>query len=284
MPDLSTMLRQGAAAVLARTPAAPLVGVVLGSGLGAFAERLETSIPYAEIPGMPAGAVPGHAGRLALGSVLGVPVACLSGRCHLYEGHEPWAVCHGVRLLGALGCRAVLLTNAAGGLAKGLSPGDRMLIVDHVNLTGRNPLTGPDSAVLGPSFVDMGGSSANRSGPYDPLVCALARRAATELGTALREGVYAGMLGPSYETPAEVRMLQSLGADAVGMSTVLEVIALRQLGVKVGAISCITNLAAGIANEPLDHREVQQIAARTSGPFVELLSAWVGLVGKETPS
>jgi purine-nucleoside phosphorylase len=276
--DLSAMLRDGAAAVLARAPAPPVVGVVLGSGLGAFGEQLEACVPYAEIPGMPSSGVPGHAGQLRLGSVRGVPVACLSGRCHLYEGHDPRAVCHGVRLLSALGCRAVLLTNAAGGIAPGLSPGDRMLVTDHLNLTGKSPLAGPDGLALGPRFIDMSNAGA---GPYDPHLCALARRAASETGAVLSEGVYAGVLGPSYETPAEIRMLRALGADAVGMSTVLEVIALRQLEVKVGAICCITNLAAGIAKAPLDHREVEQTARRTSGPFVELMSAWVGLVGKE---
>jgi purine-nucleoside phosphorylase len=251
--------------------AQPTVGVVLGSGLGAFGERLETTTPYAEIPGMPVSTVAGHAGVLRQGLIGNVPVACLSGRVHLYEGHEPDAVVYGVRMLARLGCRAVLLTNAAGGIAEGLAPGSLMLIRDHLNLTGRNPLAGAGS---GTRFVDM-------TRAYDPRFVAFAREAAVAVGTTLHEGVYAGVLGPSYETPAEILMLRALGADAVGMSTVLEVIALRQLGVRVGAISCITNLGAGIAAEPLRHGDVEAIAQRTSAGFVALMTEWVARVGKE---
>jgi purine-nucleoside phosphorylase len=258
----------------------PIVGVVLGSGLGAFGEELEQSIPYAELPGMPTSGVPGHPGNLRLGRVDGVGVACLQGRVHLYEGYDPADVVFGVRLLAALGCRAVMLTNAAGGIAPGLEPGDRMLITDHLNLTGRNPLAGqapPDAATGGEGalrFIDMGAA-------YDPRLAELVRAAARETRVSLKEGVYAGLLGPSYETPAEIRMLRALGADAVGMSTVLEVIALRHAGVRVAAISCITNLAAGISPVPLDHFDVQAISQRTAAPFVALLSRATALVGNE---
>ncbi len=252
----------------------PTVGVVLGSGLGAFGDTLARKVPYAEIPGMPQSTVQGHAGNLCLGDVEGVAVACLQGRVHLYEGHGPETVVFGVRLLAALGCRAVLLTNAAGGIAEGFAPGDLMLIVDHLNLTGTSPLLGPNDAAVGPRFPDM-------SRAYDAALCERARVAARARGVALREGVYAGMLGPAYETPAEIRMLRTLGADAVGMSTVPEVLALRHAGVRVGAISCITNLAAGISKTPLDHAEVEATARRTRDAFVGLLGAWIVGVGAE---
>jgi len=252
----------------------PSVGVVLGSGLGAFGDQLERSFAYEDLAGMPVSRVAGHAGRLRVGKIGGVEVACLQGRAHLYEGHPPRDVVFGVRLLARLGCRAVLLTNAAGGIAPQLAPGDRMLITDHLNLTGTSPLVGPHDTSLGLRFPEMGQA-------YDLRLRDLAQAAARETRVTLSEGVYAGLLGPSYETPAEIRMLRTLGADAVGMSTVLEVIALRQMGVRVGAISCITNLAAGISPVPLDHAEVQAIAQRTSEPFVALLSRWTVLVGNE---
>ncbi|HKQ71265.1 MAG TPA: purine-nucleoside phosphorylase, partial [Polyangiaceae bacterium] len=242
----SGALDSAAAAVSSKASVRPTVGVVLGSGLGAFGEQLEEAISYDAIPEMPASSVPGHSGKLRLGRIEGVPVACLQGRAHLYEGNSPADVVFGVRLLAKLGCRAVLLTNAAGGIGPHLEPGDCMLVTDHLNLTGRNPLVGPHESDgrAGVRFPDM-------SRAYDPRLGELAHAAARELGVELKEGVYAGLLGPSYETPAEIRMLRTLGADAVGMSTVLEVIALRQLGVRVAAISCITNLAAGISPTPL---------------------------------
>jgi purine-nucleoside phosphorylase len=261
-----------AAKLSARIGKRPAVGVVLGSGLAAFGEGLEHRIGYEEIPGMPIPRVAGHPGHLRYGTVDGVGVACLQGRVHLYEGHSPADVVFGVRLLAALGCRAVLLTNAAGGIAPDLAAGDRLLIRDHLNLTGHNPLAG--STDTRTPFVDM-------SNAYDGHLGELALAAARDVGVELKQGVYAGLLGPSYETPAEIRMLRTLGADAVGMSTVLEVIALRQLGVRVAAISCITNLAAGISPVPLDHAEVQAIAARTAAPFVALLSRFTALVGSE---
>jgi purine-nucleoside phosphorylase len=254
----------------------PTVGVVLGSGLGALGDTLSglRKLPFAEIPHMPRSTVIGHPGNLCLGRIGDVPVACLQGRVHLYEGHAPDRATFGARLLCALGCRAVLLTNAAGGIHPDFSPGDLMLITDHLNLTGKNPLTGANDDALGPRFPDL-------SQAYDPALCQAARRAASERELRLREGVYACMLGPSYETPAEIRMLRTLGADAVGMSTVLEVIALRHQGVRVGAMSCITNLAAGISPTPLDHAEVEAIARLTRDRFVALLERWVELAAAE---
>jgi purine-nucleoside phosphorylase len=262
-------LTLAAASVRARRTAPSLIGVVLGSGLGAWAGRLEASvsIPYDEIPNMPRPSVAGHSGRLWLGQKGGVEVACLEGRVHAYEGHPVERVVFGARLLAALGCRAVLLTNAAGGIRADLKPGSLMLVIDHLNLTGHNPLVG--WAPLGhPSFVDL-------SYAYDPRLGGAARRAAEELGLQLGDGVYAALLGPSYETPAEIRMLRTLGADAVGMSTALETIALRERGVAVGAVSCITNAAAGLSAAPLDHDDVQATAARSRAQFEALLDAWV---------
>ncbi len=252
----------------------PLVGVVLGSGLGAFGTALEGAkqVPYADVPGMPVPKVPGHAGEVVAGRLRGVPVACLSGRVHLYEGHAPEEVVFGVRLLGELGCRVVLLTNASGGIRSGLSPGALLLVTDHVNLTGMNPLVGPSQGL--PRFPDM-------TAAYDPILAGLARDAARAEGITLEEGVYAGLLGPSYETPAEVRMLRTLGADAVGMSTVLEVIALRQCAVRVGAVSVVTNVAAGLGDRPLDHAEVQATGAAARDRLGRLLGGWIERMKQE---
>jgi purine-nucleoside phosphorylase len=200
----------------------------------------------------------------------------LQGRVHLYEGHDPERVVFGVRLLARLGCRAILLTNAAGGLGAGFAPGDLMLVSDHLNLMGKNPLTGANIEAFGPRFPDM-------TEAYDPGLRAAAREAAVETGTTLHEGVYAGLLGPTYETPAEIRMIGTLGASAVGMSTVPEIIALRHMGVPAAAISCITNLAAGISKTKLDHSEVEATARATRDRFTALLSAWVRRVAALTP-
>lgn len=267
-------LEAAAASVFAHTELRPTVGVVLGSGLGAFGDRLSFKIPYADIPGMPTPKVAGHPGNLCLGKLGSATVACLQGRVHTYEGHELDAVVFGVRLLAKLGCRAVLLTNAAGGIGPHLSPGRLMLIDDHINLMGRNPLVGPNDAALGTRFPDM-------SHAYDPRLRELALKAAGEVGVPLARGVYAAMLGPSYETPAEIRMLRVLGADAVGMSTVPEVIALRHMGIRTAAMSCITNLAAGISPTPLNHAEVEEVAARAREDFVAVLSRWIALVHEE---
>jgi purine-nucleoside phosphorylase len=263
-------------AIHRHTDLVPHIGVVLGSGLGAWGDTLEglTKIPYSEIPHMPRSTVVGHAGNLCLGRVGGVPVACLQGRVHMYEGHDPDRVVFGVRLLARLGCRAVLLTNAAGGIDPTFAPGDLMVVTDHLNLMGTNPLVGPNDPDLGPRFPDM-------TEAYDRALSALAREAAVEGGAALRVGVYAALLGPSYETPSEIRMLRALGANAVGMSTVPEVIALRHMGVRTAAISCITNLAAGLSPTKLDHGEVEAVARQTRARFTALLSAWVRRAGDE---
>ncbi|HEY0468649.1 MAG TPA: purine-nucleoside phosphorylase [Polyangiaceae bacterium] len=272
MPDGELQrVRLAAAFVAERTPvsARPRVGVVLGSGLGAFAEQLSSGqrIPYAEIPEMPRSSVAGHAGNLCTGSLGSVEVVCLQGRAHVYEGNSHARSVFGVRLLAELGCSVVLLTNAAGGIHPSFEPGDLMLVTDHLNLMGNNPLCGPNYGA-GPRFPDL-------SQAYDLGLQASAREAARHAGVTLREGVYAAMLGPSYETPAEIRMLRTLGADAVGMSTVPEVIALRQCGVRVGAISCITNLAAGLSAQLLDHSEVEATARRARDAFTALLTRWL---------
>jgi purine-nucleoside phosphorylase len=256
-----------AAHVRQKYPRAPSIGVILGSGLGAWATRLEhaQALDYASIPHMPTPSVPGHPGELWLGQLGAVHVACLRGRVHAYEGHSVERVVFGARLLAELGCRAVLLTNAAGGIRADLNPGSLMLIADHINLSGQNPLVGWREH---PAFIDL-------TRAYDPRLLEAARRAAGRLGSTLPEGVYAALLGPSYETPAEIRMLRTIGADAVGMSTALEVIALRERGVPVGAVSCITNFAAGLSDAALDHDDVQQTAARSRARFEALLDAWV---------
>jgi purine-nucleoside phosphorylase len=250
----------------------PRLGLVLGSGLGALADELIglQRLPYGSIPHHPTSSVQGHAGNLCLGELAGVRVACMQGRVHAYEGHALSRVVFGVRLLAELGCQAVLLSNAAGGIAERLQAGDLMLIEDHLNLMGDSPLKGPSAR--GPRFPDM-------SQAYDPELRRLCEQAAQQAGVTLGRGVYAGLLGPSYETPAEIRMLRTLGADAVGMSTVPEVIALRQMGVRVAGVSCITNLAAGRSSEPLSHAEVEATAQRVKADFIRLFKGWVGLVG-----
>jgi purine-nucleoside phosphorylase len=252
----------------------PKVGLVLGSGLGAFADTLGAleKVPYGEIPHYPVSRVVGHSGNLCFGTVENVPVVCMQGRVHGYEGHAPARVVHGVRTMARLGVSAVLITNAAGGLEASWTPGDLMLIDDHLNLTGTTPLLGTNDDRLGPRFPDM-------TSAYDKTLAQLAIEVASERGVQLRRGVYAGLLGPSYETPAEIRMLRTLGAQAVGMSTVHEVIALRHMKVRVGALSCITNLAAGISPKELDHAEVEETARAKRAELIALLSGWTVRVG-----
>jgi purine-nucleoside phosphorylase len=263
-------------AVKHRVAVEPRIGVVLGSGLGAFAETLDglVKIPYGDLPHMPASAVAGHAGNLCFGHVEGIPVACMQGRVHLYEGHPVDKVVQGVRTMARLGVRCVLLTNAAGGLVPSWAPGDLMVVADHLNLTGISPLVGPSDAGLGARFPDM-------SAAYDVRLRSALHTVSRDAGIALREGIYAGMLGPQYETPAEVRMLQTLGAHAVGMSTVLEVIALRHMGVRVGALSCITNLAAGTTGSALAHSEVEATARSRGAALTTLLRGWIRFAGAE---
>lgn len=273
--SISARVDETARAIQKRVAVAPRVGVVLGSGLGAFGDSIENvqKVPYGELPHLHASKVVGHAGNFCFGTVGGVPVACMQGRIHLYEGHSVASVVHGVRTMARLGVDAVLITNAAGGLEPSWSAGDLMLIVDHLNLTHVSPLTGPNDDALGPRFPDM-------TEAYDRGLQSSLRAVAKTENVAIREGVYAALLGPSYETPAEVRMLRGLGAQAVGMSTVLETIALRHMGVKVGALSCITNQAAGISGEKLDHAEVEATAKRKREDLLKLLRGWIIAAGR----
>jgi inosine/guanosine/xanthosine phosphorylase family protein len=248
------------AAVRLHTDLRPLVGLVLGSGLGGVADAVTdaVAIPFSELPGWPAPSAPGHRGRFILGRIDGVPVCCLQGRLHLYEGLEPLQVVEPVLLMGRLGATTVLLTNAAGGVNRSYGAGTLMVIRDHLNLTGHTPILGPNDDSIGPRFPDL-------TDVWDPGLRAKLHAAGRAEGVDLEEGVYAGLLGPSFETPAEVRMLGILGADAVGMSTVMEAIALRWAGVKVCGVSLVTNPGAGISDRPLTHEEVLE-AANEAGP------------------
>ncbi|MFH1808981.1 MAG: purine-nucleoside phosphorylase [Pseudomonadota bacterium] len=256
-------------------PPGPRVGVVLGSGLGAFADQLDKAqaLAYAEIPHFPQGSVSGHKSQLVVGSLGGTTALVMQGRVHMYEGYSPQQVVFPVRVLMELGARVLILTNAAGGLGDGLQPGDLMLIRDHINLSSHNPLVGANDDRLGPRFPDM-------SDTYSRALRELASKVAARRGLALKSGVYLGLLGPSYETPAEIRMFQRWGVDAVGMSTVPEAIACGHRGVPVLGISCITNLAAGISSQPLNHDEVKETADRVTSAFVGLLQDLVPEVGQ----
>ena len=253
----------------------PRVGIILGSGLGAFAEGLgrKVIIPYGELPHFPHSSVPGHAGRLVLGEVAGQPVVAMQGRVHSYEGYSPLQVAFPARVLCSLGIKALVLTNAAGGINTQFAPGDLMAITDHINLSGWNALTGPNDDRLGPRFPDM-------SRAYAPSLRALLLESAQRTQVDLRQGVYAMVSGPSYETPAEIRMLRTLGADAVGMSTVPETVAAGHMGIPVVGISCITNLAAGVGDKPLTHEEVAETANRVAGIFSRLLTDFLPLVAR----
>jgi purine-nucleoside phosphorylase len=244
----------------------PSVAVVLGSGLGAFAETLDTpiTIPYRDIPGWPQSTAIGHAGKLVIGMIGDVAVAALAGRAHLYEGYTAQQAVYGIRALAKLGVQSMVLTNAAGGVNPSYGPGQLVLISDHINLLGQNPLTGPNDDSLGPRFPDM-------SEAYSKRYRELAREVGDAMGVALSEGVYAALPGPSYETPAEIRYLRAIGADLVGMSTALEAIAANHMGVKVLGISCVTNFAAGVIDQKLDHKEVLEVGERVKGTMVELL-------------
>lgn len=265
--SLYSLIQEATELVHKASPTKPVVGVVLGSGLGAFAERVASRVvlPYRSIPHFPVSGVAGHAGELVLGTLEGVPCAVMSGRVHYYEGYDMEEVTFPVRVLAALGVRAMLVTNAAGSVNPAFEPGNFMVITDHVNLTGANPLRGHNDERLGQRFPDM-------SDAY-PLVGRRAlHEAARAVGVALHEGVYAGLAGPSYETPAEIRMLQRLGADAVGMSTVAEVIVAAHARIKVAGLSVITNRAAGLTQMALSHDEVKQMGVRVQGVLAELLA------------
>ena len=262
-------------AVRARIDFAPKVAVILGSGLGAFVDSLRDvkKISYGDLPHLPVSTIIGHAGNLCFGFIEDVPVVAMQGRVHRYEGHPIWQVVHGARVMARLGVGSVLVTNAAGGLEPSWAAGDLMVITDHLNLMGENPLTGPNDNALGTRFPDM-------SNAYDAELRAQVLAVGKAKNITLREGVYAGLSGPSYETPAEIRMLATLGAQAVGMSTVPEIIALRHMRVRAAALSCITNLAAGISKGELNHAEVEETARARRADLETLLRGWILAAGK----
>ncbi len=263
----SAQIREAAAYIQGQAGgAAPEIGLIMGSGLGILGDHVTDAavIPYGNIPHFPLSTVEGHAGELLIGQLGGRTVAMMRGRFHMYEGYGPELTAFPVRVMKALGVRTLLVTNAAGGINTGYEPGDLMLISDHINLTGRNPLIGPNDNELGVRFPDM-------SEGYSKRLRALAKQTAESQGFALREGVYVGVLGPSYETPAEIRMMRAMGADAVGMSTVAEVIAARHSGIEVLGISCISNMASGILDQPLSHEEVMETTERVKSRFLGLV-------------
>jgi purine-nucleoside phosphorylase len=272
MPDQFTLADSAAQLIFQHTTLRPQIALVLGSGLGGFADSLSDAvrIPYADIPAFPRSTAIGHAGQLVIGQVTGkagsVPVAAMQGRVHLYEGYSPQEVTFPIRVFGRMGIRAVILTNAAGGINLGYSQGALVLIRDHINLQGVNPLVGSNDDRFGLRFPDM-------THAYAREYREIARKEANQLNIILEEGIYAGLLGPSYETPAEIAYLRKIGADLVGMSTVAEVIAARHMGIKVLAISCVTNMAAGILDQPLSHIEVMETGERVKTTFESLLRA-----------
>ena len=257
---------EAADAIRSRVPEIPRIGIVLGSGLGDFAGSLgaAVSMPYGHLPHWPASTVVGHEGRLVIGTARGRTIAALSGRCHAYEGHDLRRVTFAVRVLGLLGVKTLILTNAAGGVNTGFTQGALMVIDDHINLMGGNPLAGENDDRFGARFPDM-------THVYSAALRGMADQAGAALGVALPHGVYAGLLGPSYETPAEIRYLRTIGADAVGMSTVPEAIVARHMGMDVLGISCISNMAAGVLPQPLHHAEVMETTRRVRGQFIGLL-------------
>jgi purine-nucleoside phosphorylase len=268
MNDQFTAAETAAQLILQRTSLRPRIGLVLGSGLGSFADSLtdSTRIPFSEIPAFPRSTAIGHAGQMVIGKSGPVPVAAMQGRVHLYEGYSPQQVAFPMRVFARMGIRAVLLTNAAGGINLNYQQGALVLIRDQINLQGTNPLIGPNDDRFGVRFPDM-------THAYAKDYRALAKNEAARLGMTLHEGVYAALLGPSYETPAEINYLRIIGADLVGMSTAFEVIAARHMGIKVLAISCVTNMAAGILDQPLSHQEVMDTGERVKSSFEALLRA-----------
>ncbi|WP_217592700.1 purine-nucleoside phosphorylase [Cohnella sp. GbtcB17] len=262
------IIEEAAAYIAERTNLRPEVGLILGSGLGVIGDEMEqaVTIPYEDIPHFPVSTVEGHAGELIVGRLQGRPVALMRGRFHMYEGYEPERTALPVRVMKQLGIKTLFVTNAAGGVNLSYEPGNLMIISDHLNLTGRNPLVGPNDNALGVRFPDM-------SDAYTRRLREIAKETAAELGIPVREGVYAGLLGPNYETPAEIRMLRVIGADAVGMSTVSEVLVARHSGLEVIGISCISNMAAGILDQPLSHEEVMETTERVKQQFIRLVMA-----------
>jgi purine-nucleoside phosphorylase len=268
MTDTFTLADSAATFLLSQTPLTPKVGLVLGSGLGAFADELSDAIRihYSQIPSFPRSTAVGHSGQMVIGKAANVAVAVMQGRVHLYEGYSASEVAFPTRVLGRMGIRALILTNAAGGINLEYKQGALVVLSDHINLQGQNPLLGPNDERFGPRFPDM-------TQVYYKPYRVLALEAARKLGKTVHEGVYAALLGPSYETPAEIRYLRTIGADLVGMSTIPEAIVARQMGIKILAISCVTNMAAGILDKPLNHEEVLETGRRVQGDFVALLKA-----------
>ena len=264
--DYYAQVEQAASLLLARIRSVPDVAIILGSGLGEFADALLDAIttPYTEIPNWPASKVIGHAGKLVSGTLAGKRVAALSGRAHFYEGHDLRTVTFATRVLGLIGVKQLILTNAAGGINVAFKPGTLMIMDDHINLVGSNPLIGANEDRFGPRFPDM-------TEVYSARLRAIADAASVARGVPVAHGIYAALHGPSYETPAEIRFLRAIGADAVGMSTAPEAIVARHMGMEVLGISCITNPAAGVLPEPLRHDEVMEVARRVRGEFSSLL-------------
>jgi len=274
--DSFTNAESAAHFLLSQTSLRPRIGLVLGSGLGSFADQLSdaTRIPYANIPFFPRSTAVGHAGQMVIGTAVGIPVAAMQGRVHLYEGYSAKEVAFPIRVLDQMDIHAVVLTNAAGGINLEYKQGALVVITDHINLQGHNPLTGPNDDHFGPRFPDM-------TQAYFKPYREIALQATKKLGKTLYEGVYAALLGPNYETPAEIRYLRTIGADLVGMSTVPEVIVARHMGVKVLAISCVTNMAAGILDQTINHEEVLETGERVKGDFVALLRAVLPEIAKD---
>ena len=275
---LYEQVQETAQAIRGRAPGlSPAVGIILGSGLGDFADGFTDKVvlPYTELPHFPHSSVAGHAGRLVLGRLSGVPVVAMQGRVHAYEGYAPAQVAFPARVLCALGIKALVVTNAAGTVNESFAPGNLMAITDQLNLSGWNPLTGPNDDRLGPRFPDM-------STAFSPALLKLLRDSAKRTGVDLKSGVYSMLAGPTYETPAEIRMLRILGADAVGMSTVPEVIAAAHMGVPVAGVSCITNMAEGIGDKPLIHAEVGGVGHRGRDTFGRLLADFLPAIARES--
>jgi purine-nucleoside phosphorylase len=268
MPETFALAESAAQLILSRTSLRPRIGLVLGSGLGGFADSLSepSRIPYTEIPAFPRSTAIGHAGQMVIGKAAAVAVAAMQGRVHLYEGYSAQEVAFPIRVFARMGIRAVILTNAAGGINLNYSQGALVLIRDHINLQGQNPLIGPNDDRFGVRFPDM-------THAYAKDYRQIAREEAAKLDMTLHEGVYAALAGPSYETPVEIEYLRRIGADQVGMSTVAEVIAARHMEIKVLAISCVTNMAAGILDQPLSHAEVMETGERVKTKFEALLRA-----------
>jgi purine-nucleoside phosphorylase len=268
MKDDFALAETAAEFLLLQTTLCPRIGLVLGSGLGGFADELSEAerIPYVNIPGFPRSTAVGHAGQMVIGKAGDVAVAAMQGRVHLYEGYSPREVSFPTRVFGRMGIQALILTNAAGGINLEYKQGALVVITDHINLQGQNPLAGANDDRFGPRFPDM-------TQAYSKAYREIALRTASRLGKPVHQGVYAGLLGPSYETPAEIRYLRTIGADLVGMSTIPEVIVARHMGLKVLAISCVTNMAAGISDEVLSHEDVLKTTERIKGDFVGLLRA-----------